>query len=67
MEELPIELIYKILSYVNYKDVSCVCSLWRNIVNDKRRREYINKVISSSGESREFVEKNYEDYLNNWC
>jgi len=43
-----------------------VCSLWRDIVQVRQRKEYTDRVASMSTDSREFIEECYDNYLQNW-
>jgi len=65
MDDLPNEMIYEILTYCNPEDYSSVCSLWYEIAKHERRN-YVERQTAQSGETREFINSCYEDYLNNW-
>jgi len=66
MDDLHNKMIYKILSYCNPDDYSNICSLWWEIAKEQKSRDYIEKEIAQSGESREFSISQDKDYLNNW-
>jgi len=66
MDVLPNEMLYEILTYCNPEDYSCVCTLWYEIAKHERRKDYVEKQAAISGETREFINSCYEDYLNNW-
>jgi hypothetical protein len=66
MEDLPVEMLEEILSYLKIKEFSGVCTLWREIGLRRREREYIEKMILYTGESREWCLAQYRDYLENW-
>jgi len=62
MEDLPVEMMCEILSYVSPDEAMPFCSLCR----DRQRKEYIDRVASMSTDSRAFIEECYDDYLQNW-
>jgi len=66
MEDLPVEMLCEILSYVSPNEAMPVCSLWRDIVKARQSKEYIDRVALMSTDSRAFIEECYDDYLQNW-
>jgi len=59
MEDLPVEMLCEILSYVSPDEAMPVCSLWRDIVKERQRKEYIDRLASMSTDSRAFLEENW--------
>jgi len=62
MEDLTVEMLCEMLSYFSTDEAMPVCSLWRDIVKVRQRKECINRVASMSTDS-----KACSDYeLKNW-